>query len=78
MKHTNLIDEIDAHTAPTPLWTYAILVLVGIGIGIIIFELIFSDRVDAWMYDTNSGCIASAYQAEKNGFDLAENLAACK
>ena len=27
---------------------------------------------------TKSGCIASAYQATKNGFDLEENLRACE
>lgn len=77
MKHTNFDDEIEKYTSADYLY-YGFVALVGIALAILIFELVFSDRVDAWMYDTNSGCIASAYQAEKNGFDLAENLAACE
>ena len=39
----------------------------------VIFFLTESMRVDE-----NRGCIASAYQATKNGFDLEKNLTVCK
>lgn len=50
MKHTNLTNEIDAHTTPTPLWMYVTLAAVALGLAIIVTEVIFGEMITSWMY----------------------------
>ena len=71
MRHTNLPNEITGSYHNTNnTWLYIIIGLMILAAGAI-YYFTFVD------VEPNPGCIASAYQATKNGGDLEANLAAC-
>ena len=53
-------------------------ILIGGGLFLILIGVLLWPAYPEVISDEKRGCLASAYQSEKRGFDLAENLVMCE